>query len=304
MSAAAPVTGPVAARPLERALRTFWAPIRALTRKPSGAVGLFGVVFFVVVCYIGPLFIPAPQTNVDQRLQGPSLANPLGTDNSGRSILVLLVRGGQEVISTGMLAAVLTGLLGVTLGALSAYLGGLFDTVVVGVANFFLVIPIFTLLTVLSTIIRLDNSLLLALLLAAFNWPVLARVVRAQVLSLRERDYVEAAVSLGLTTRHIIMMEILPNMASYIIVNLIFSFTGAIYALIGLIFLGFVPINTRNPNWGVVINISNNQGAINNPDNTWWILGPVLAIAFLQWFMFTLARSIEDAFNPRLRAEG
>jgi peptide/nickel transport system permease protein len=296
---------PVAATaPRPYPLRAFWAPIRALIRKPSGAIGLGGVLFFVILCYVGPLFIPAPPTNVDQTRQGPTLANPLGTDNSGRSILVLLIRGGQEVISTGLLAAVLTGLLGVILGALAAYVGGLFDTVVVGVANFFLVIPTFTLLTVLSTIIRLDNVLLLGVLLATFNWPLLARVVRAQVLSLRERDYVEAAVSLGLTTRHIIALEILPNMASYIIVNLIFSFTNAIYALIGLIFLGFVPINTRNPNWGVVINISNNQGAINNPDNTWWILGPVLAIAFLQWFMFTLARSIEDAFNPRLRAEG
>jgi peptide/nickel transport system permease protein len=260
--------------------------------------------FFILLAYIGPLFVPSPQTNLDQIRQSPTLENPFGTDNNGKSILIQVIRGGREVLSTGAITCVLTALIGVTLGTLAAYLGGLVDRVLSSTADFILTIPSLPLLIVLSTVIRFSDITLLALVLAALNWPILMRSVRSQVLTLRERDYVEAAVALGLPLRHIIINEILPNMASYVIVNIILVFTNAIYSLIGLVFLGFVPLNAKDPNWGLIINNANKAQAAFQSETIWWILGPVLAIALLQWFMITLSRSIEETFNPRLRSGG
>lgn len=290
--------------PIQRVLTVIRNVFGPIVRTPAGLVGLSGVIFFLVVAYIGPLLIPTPPTNVDQILQPPSLQNPFGTDNSGKSVLIQVIRGGREVISTAVLTSLLTGLIGVTFGSLAAYLGGIVDRFLNNLASFILTIPSFALLVVLSTVLRFDNITLLALVLSALNWPLLMRSVRSQVLSLRERDYVEAAVSLGLPVRHIIINEILPNMASYVIVSIIFAFTNSIYAIVGLIFLGFVPLNAKDPNWGLILNSANKMQASYQSETMWWVLAPVLAIAFLQWFMIMLARSIEDTFNPRLKSEG
>ncbi len=290
--------------PIQRVLTVIRNIFGPIVRTPAGLVGLSGVIFFLVVAYIGPLLIPTPPTNVDQILQPPSLQNPFGTDNSGKSVLIQVIRGGREVISTAVLTSLLTGLIGVTFGSLAAYLGGIVDRFLNNLANFILTIPSFALLVVLSTVLRFDNITLLALVLSALNWPLLMRSVRSQVLSLRERDYVEAAVSLGLPVRHIIINEILPNMASYVIVSIIFAFTNSIYAIVGLIFLGFVPLNAKDPNWGLILNSANKMQASYQSETMWWVLAPVLSIAFLQWFMIMLARSIEDTFNPRLKSEG
>ncbi len=288
--------------PRRRPLAGFVKPIRALLRKPAGAVGLIGTLVFLFIGFFGPYLVPTPRTDVDHIREAPSAQHLLGTDTNGKDIGVLIVRGGQDVLIVALLSGAITTVIAVGLGALAAYLGGLLDRAVNAIANFLLTIPSFVLLSVLSTVIRLDNSLLLALLISALSWPSLMRAIRAQVLSLRERDYIEAAVALDLGTPHIIVQEILPNMASYILINAIFVITSAIYTMIALIFLGFVPISVQTPNWGVTMNLASSQGAINGSDTAWWLLAPVLTIALLQWFLITLARSIEDVFNPRLKA--
>jgi peptide/nickel transport system permease protein len=166
-------------------------------------------------------------------------------------------------------------------------------------ADVFLAIPRFPLLVVLAGMIHVDSLAFLALILALLSWPSLYRAVRAQVLSLRERDYVEAAVLLGLGTRHIVFKEILPNMMSYIAISFAFAMTGAIYAQTGLIFLGLVPFSSSN--WGVMINIAWTRGNIFYPDAALYILAPVFAIAFFQLAMVWMTRSLEEVFNPRLR---
>ncbi|MHB8629400.1 MAG: ABC transporter permease [Aggregatilineales bacterium] len=287
-----------------RSLASFWRPIRSLLRKPTGAIGLIGTLFFLFVGFFGPYLVPQPQTDINHVREAPSALHPLGTENNGKDVLILIIRGGQDVLIVALLAGALTTVIAVGLGALAAYLGGLIDRAANAVANLLLTVPTFVLLSVLSTVIRLDNSLLLALLIAALSWPSLMRTVRAQVLTLREREYIEAAVALDLGTPHIIVQEILPNMASYILINAIFVVTSAVYFMIALIFLGFVSISVKTPNWGVIINTASSAGAITNSDTVWWILAPVLTIALLQWFLITLARSIEDVFNPRLKSGG
>src|SRR6185369_17469210 len=156
------------------------------------------------------------------------------------------------------------------------------------------------LLLVLAGLIKLDSNILLAVLFALLNWPSLMRAIRAQVLSLRERDYVEAAVALDLGTWHIVTREVFPNMISYIAVNTIFSIRAAMYNLVLLVILGLVPL--KEPDWGIMIYLARSQGAIYNPDASSMLLSPIAAIALFQLCLVLFTRSLEEIFNPRLRS--
>ena len=162
-----------------------------------------------------------------------------------------------------------------------------------------LTIPSFPLLAVLASLIRLNNPLLLAALIAAVSWPVLLRAVRGQVLSLRERDYVEAARALDLGTPHILFREILPNMRGYIAIYFVLSMTGAIYQQVGLYLLGFAAL--AGDNWGIMLNLAWYRGAIFYKGSFWYIMAPIIAISLVQLTMVTMMRSLDEAFNPRLR---
>jgi peptide/nickel transport system permease protein len=136
--------------------------------------------------------------------------------------------------------------------------------------------------------------------LALLSWPTLTRAIRSQVLSLRQRDYVEAARSLGMSNRHIIFNEILPNMMSFIAISLIFAMTAAVYSQAGLAFLGLIPFSTNN-SWGIQINLTWTKGAIFFRGSLITIMAPVLAIALFQLALVSFTRSLEEVFNPRLR---
>lgn len=223
----------------------------------------------------------------------------LGTDTQGRDILSHIVHGGTTLITTALVAGLMSTLIAVVLGAMAALVGGMVDTIVTAIANLVLTIPSFPLLIVLAALIQLNNPLMLALLIALLSWPVLMRAIRSQVLSLRERDYVEAAFALDLGLRHIILREILPNMMSFVAINFIFAVTRAMYDQVGLIFLGMVPINDYT--WGVMLYFGRSRGTLFSPDSASMVLSPVIAIALFQVSMVLFARSLEEMFDPRLR---
>jgi peptide/nickel transport system permease protein len=234
-------------------------------------------------------------------VSNPELGRPyiLGTDTQGRDIFSHIVNGGTTLITTALVAGLMSTLIAVVLGALAALIGGIVDTVITAVANLVLTIPSFPLLIVLAALIQLNNALLLALLIALLSWPVLMRAIRSQVLSLRERDYVEAAFALDLGFRHIILREILPNMMSFVAINFIFAVTKAMYDQVGLIFLGMVPINDYT--WGVMLYFGRSRGTLFSPDSASMVLSPVIAIAMFQVSLVLFARSLEEMFDPRLR---
>jgi peptide/nickel transport system permease protein len=225
----------------------------------------------------------------------------LGTDTQGRDIFSHIVNGGALLIFVAVVAGIFSTLIAVTLGSLAAMLGGVVDRVLVSAANFVLTIPQFPLLVVLALLIGeyLNNPFLLAGLIAILSWPVLMRAVRAQVLSLREREFVEAAQSLGLGMGHIVFREILPNMMSFVAINFIFSVTSAMYQQIGLIFLGMAPINDYT--WGVMLFFGRTRGTLFSTDSMSMVLSPVVAIALFQVSMVLFARALEEMFDPRLR---
>jgi peptide/nickel transport system permease protein len=274
--------------------------LSAIARNKAGLVGFIVFAFFVITAFVGPLFVPQSQpADVRAIYQSPSLQHLLGTDSEGRDIMVQMINGGQSIIVVGAVAALISTLIAITFGALAAYLGGLVDSVIMLVADVVLTLPQIVLLAVLATFIRFNSPWLLAGIIALLSWPTLLRAVRAQVLSLKEREYVEAARVLDLGTPRILFVEILPNMANFILMNFTIGMTSAIYAQVGLYLLGLAPLSGNN--WGIMLNLAWVRGAIFFKQSLLYILAPVLAISLLQFSIVTMTRSLEDIFNPRLR---
>jgi len=277
-------------------LRTF---VRNLTRNKVGFVGTLMIVGFIILAFVMPRFVPEATKDISKIYELPSREHPLGTDSQGKDIWAQIVHGGEDILIMAFLTGAIATFIGVTLGSLSAVIGGALDSFLTALADIWLTIPRFPLLAVLAGLIQLDSTVTLALILAVLSWAGLYRAIRAQVFSIKERDYIEAAIALDLGLRHIIFSEILPNMVAYIAINFTLAMTAAIYAQVGLVFLGLVPL-TRN--WGVMINLAWTQGAIFFKDSIYFIMAPVTAIALFQLSIVWMSRSLEEIFNPRLRA--
>jgi peptide/nickel transport system permease protein len=271
-----------------------------IERNKVGMIGYVVFLLILLIAFVGPFFLPARNpTNVSQIYQPPSGDHWLGTDFSGKDVLYMVVNGGRTLLIVSALAALGSTAIAVIFGALAALLGGLFNTVVLTLADMFLTIPSIILLGVMAVFVRLDNILLLAVILMIFAWPTLLLAVRAQVLSLKEREYVEAAVMLDLPTRHLLFREVLPNMMPYIVINFVIAMTGAIYAQVILYYLGLVPL--QGDNWGLMIQQAYTKGALFYKDSIVYLLAPMFMIVMLQLSLVMISRTLEDVFNPRLR---
>jgi peptide/nickel transport system permease protein len=270
-----------------------------LLQDKAGAVGFAILGFFVFLVIFGPMLAPTDKVDITRIYAPPSWDHPLGTDDAGHDVLTKVVRGARSVLTVGALAALFSTTIAVVVGALAALIGGWLDSIVLTVTDVVLTIPNIVLLGVLAAYVRLNSPYLLALIIAATAWPTLLRAVRAQVLSLKEREYVEAARTLDLGTPHILFREVLPNMMSYIVINFVIAMKTGIYGQLILYFFGLVPLT--GDNWGLMINIAYNRGAIFFKDSLWYILSPIIAISLLQLSLVLISRSLEDVFNPRLR---
>jgi peptide/nickel transport system permease protein len=293
------VTRIPAAPAVERKRGRHRAILRFLMDDKIGFAGFIIFGFFVLLAIFGPMLMPSDKVDVTAIYAPPSWDHPLGTDSSGHDVLIQVVRGARSVLAVGALAAIISTAIAVSVGALAALVGGWLDSVVLTVTDVVLTVPYIVLLGVLAAYVQLDSPYLLALVIAAVAWPTLLRAVRAQVLSLKEREYIEAARTLDLGTRHILFREVLPNMASYIAINFVIAMTSAIYGQLILYFFGLVPLS--GDNWGLMINIAYTRGAIFFKDSLWYILSPIVAISLLQLSLVMISRSLEDVFNPRLR---
>ena len=246
--------------------------VRLLAYNRVGFVGFLVVVLMILLSYVGPLFIELDtKTKIDKIYITPTVEHPLGTDHQGRDIWSQIVNGGKDVIYVAFMAALISTVIAVVFGTLSGFIGGWVDSAIMSVTDIILTIPQFPLLAVL----------------AAF-------------LSLKQRDFIEAARALDLGVWHIVLREMTPNMMPYIVVSFALGMTFAVYQQAGLVFLGLVPISAGN--WSVMIQLAWVRGAIFYKDSVWYIMAPIVAIAILQLAIISMTRSLELVFNPRLRA--
>ncbi len=292
---AAPVVKSTVTAKIHRNLRQLRD---ALFGDPIGSIGFFLLLAIILMSIFGPIWFPLDtMSDPSKLLAPPSAEHILGTDHLGRDIWAQIVSGGRELLVMAFLTASIAVLLGIFLGSLSALAGGKFDEVLLFLADVWLTIPRFPLLVVLSGFFTL-NATTLAIVLAILSWAGLYRTVRAQVLSLRNRDFIEAAFMLDLPKTHIIFKEVLPNMMGFVVANFTLLMRAAIYSQVGLVFLGLLPLDQ---NWGVMINIAWNQGVIYNPDAIWFLLAPTIVICLLILSLVWISRSMEEFFNPGLR---
>jgi peptide/nickel transport system permease protein len=239
---------------------------------------------------------PGPIGGVDQEWGSP--AHPLGTDDQGRDMLAVLIVGAPNSLRVGVIAASVGMLLGIILGFSAGFLGGWVDTVVRTASDIAFTIPALAVLLVISAYLKVVDINTMALLLAIFSWPAPTRLIRAQVLTLRERGYIRMARLSGVSTFGIMFREMLPNMLPYLAASLVGNISGAILFATSLEALGLGP--TRLPTLGTTVYNALYSSAILR-DMWWWWGFPILTLILLFTGLFQIATGLDKVANPRLR---
>lgn len=227
---------------------------------------------------------------------------PLGTDNFGRDVLTELVAATAVSLRIGFVAGIIATLIGLFLGLLAGYIGGMVDDVIMFITNLFTVIPSFVLLILISFSIGQEKrgAFTIAVVIGFTSWVWTARAVRSQVISLRNRDHVNLSKLSGHSIAHIIVKDILPYIASYVIMALILQISSGILAEAGLSILGLGPKTTEVPTLGLMMNWAMIYQA--HILGKWWAYFPViLVIALIAFSMNLMNTGLDQVFNPTLR---
>lgn len=272
----------------------------ALLRHRTGRLGLGILVLMVAAAVLAPVLAPYDPYSLEDRgvrNAPPSWAHPLGTDSRGGDVLSQVLYGARVALLFGITTAVAVALLGAMLGIASGYAGGLLDSSIMRFCDVLFVIPGLPLMILLATYIGMSFWHMM-LIFTALGWPGIARMVRAQVLSLRDRAYVEAAVASGATRGYIMWRHILPAVSPLVIFNTVMMAAGAILAEAGLRFLGFG--DPRAVSWGSILYDAQAGHAILF-GAWWWIVPPGLAIfVTVLGFMLT-GYALEEILNPQIK---
>jgi peptide/nickel transport system permease protein len=263
--------------------RSFWHNKRAM----SGAWIVLGMIVF---CFVAPLFYHPNLTTVNLGLSNnpPGNGFPLGTDEYGTDVLGRLMVGGQSSLELGFAVAIASTVFGALYGAISGMIGGIVDAILMRFVDTILAVPTFILLLIIASMYTL-NLLTIILVLSVLSWPPVSRLVRAEVLSLRTREFVHAATSMGATRRRILGLHLLPNTFNVFIVTATFGVADSIYALSALSFLGLGP-PPPFADWGTMLT----NGVDNLFNGYWWQVYPPLIALVVTVLAF---RQIGDACN-------
>jgi peptide/nickel transport system permease protein len=274
-----------------------------LLGNPKSRVGLVLVGFMVVVAVISPLISVSDPTafNLLATRQAPSWHHLFGTTDQGSDIFSQVVLGARRSLILGASAALLATVLATLIGILGAYSGGVVDEVVNFLTNVFLVIPTIPLLIVVSGYLKARGMTTMILVLGLTLWAFEARILRGQALSLRNRDFIQAAKVAGESTWRIIFGELIPNMISRIAAVFVLVFYVALLVDAGLEFLGLG--DTSHVSWGMTLYWAQTNSAVLQGE--WWpFLFPGLALVLTIVGLVFLLAGIDEVSNPRLRSEG
>ncbi len=275
---------------------------RAFRNNPVALVGGVVIAFSYLVAFLGPFFIagdPAFQGAyqggaLETVLAPPSFAHPLGTDSMGRDILLRILFGARISLTIGILAVAISATLGTLLGAVAGYLGGIVDAVITRLADVVMAFPRIVLLVVLAALF--DASIYLVVsALALTQWPFTTRLVRGEVLSLREREFAEAARALGFSRRRIIFRHLLPNAMGPVIVLATLGVGNIIVLEAGLSFLG-LGVQPPTPSWGKMV--ADGMSAL--VQGAWWAATfPGMAVVLVVLAFNLVGDGLRDALDPR-----
>jgi peptide/nickel transport system permease protein len=274
-----------------------------MSRNPRFLVSaalLLGVVLFAVV---GPL-LPGrgdPLVTVGGLYDPPSGRALLGTDNFGHDVLTQLMHGARTSLLIGVVAGLMATAVGVAIGTLAGFRGGFVEEALMGVTNVIIAIPVIVILILLSVALGARTLVAMALIIGVTSWPWLARSVRAQAASLRTREHVDIARLSGEGTARLIAFQVLPYMLSYVALAFVLQLASAVLTEAGLSLLGLGPSNSVS--LGVVLYWAILQDAVRT--GAWWaFLTPAVLLTAVAFSLLMLQTSLDEVFNPRLRAGG
>lgn len=279
---------------------------RRLTRNKLAIGGLIFLIFMLLFSFIGPIFSPYVSGSVNVALiqQPPSPQHWLGTDSLGRDILTRLMLAGKISLTVGIASMVLSLLLGAVLGAISGFYGGIVDNLLMRLADILMSIPGLPLLIIIGAILsewKVPGNYriyVVMLMLSLVGWPGLARLIRGQILTLREQPFMQATEVLGLSDRRKIFNHLLPNTAPLLLVVATLNVAGAILSESVLSFLGLGVI-PPTPSWGNMIDAANNL--IDFQKRPWLWVPPGIAIFLTVVSINLLGDGLRDALDPKLK---
>ena len=287
----------------ETLLALTWRHFR---KHKMAVIGMITLGFLILACIIGPIVTPYEIENstLRERYQAPTLAHPFGTDDLGRDLLTRILAGGRISITIGVMSMVVALSIGITIGSIAGFYGGRVDNILMRFTDIMLTLPRLFLLILMVLILRgLDwqymqesgGIVAIILVIGVLSWMGIARLVRGSFLSLREMEFVEAARSLGLSNRRIIVRHILPNAITPVIVAATLGMARAIIAESGLSFLGF-GVQLPTPTWGNML--SNAQQEMLR-GHMWMAIFPGLMIFLTVISINYIGDGLRDALDPR-----
>lgn len=280
------------------AAQRVWREFRA---SRSGLFGLAVLVVVVLLAVLAPVIAPArllDVTLIDNPINHPpTWSLPLGTDPSGRSVLVSLLWGARVSLLVGTVATLLSMLIGTVVGMAAGHFTGWAGALLMRVMDFFLVLPSLVLAIVLSSVLH-RGVWTIILAIGVTSWPGTARLVRSQTLTVEARPYIERSWALGAGHRHIITRHVLPAVLPLVLANTTLTVGSAIIAESTLSFLGLG--DTSKPSWGTMLKLALDSGAATG--GFWWfVLPPGLAIVLVVLCFTLVGRALESVINPTLR---
>jgi peptide/nickel transport system permease protein len=281
-----------------RALGRFWSDF---SHNKMGMAGLIILLFFIGMAifsfFADPGRLDPTVTTDGPRLAGPSLQYPLGTDRQGISVLSLVIEGSRTSLYIGLTAALISMLLGTAVGLWAGYKAAVTDALLMRLTDAFLVLPWLAFAIVMASILG-QNTFAIILIIGITSWAGTARLVRAQVLSVKERTYIERSRGLGSSDYQVVMRHVLPNLMPVIFANTILTIAIAILSESALSFLGLG--NPLSKSWGTLIEAAFNAGAL-TLHAWWWLLAPSFSIVLVVLGFTMVGFAMDEIINPRIR---
>jgi peptide/nickel transport system permease protein len=271
---------------------------RVLRHQPGAVFGVVVLAVMILIAIFASVIAPYPENEkVGEPYESPSWSHPFGLDDAGVDVFSQVIYGAQVSLMVGFAAALVTMLIGGAVGIAAGYLGGKSDTVLMRITDYFLVIPDIPLMLVVAAIWgrSLRNIILI---IGVIYWTTTARLVRAQVASLRQRVFVKRARAIGASNTRVVFRHILPQVAPLLVAITVLSVAFAIFAETALAFLGLG--DPSRTSWGKMIENAFQGSAITV--GAWWaIVPPGVAVALVVLACTLIGRALEEALNPRLR---
>jgi peptide/nickel transport system permease protein len=272
--------------------------LRVLLRNPMALAGLAVIVLWSAAAILAPAIAPYDPLgqNIPERLQPPSAKHLCGTDELGRDIFSRILYGARISLPMGLIVVVFAMFLGGTVGALAGFIGGRFDDVVMRLADITLAFPSIVLALAIAAALGPSLKNLLIAMMAVW-WPEYARLMRGQVLSVKNNDYIEACRAIGVPTRRTLLRHVVPNAATPLLVKASLDAGSAILTVAALSFIGLGAV-PPTPEWGAMISMGRTKFY------QWWMMTfPGLAILTVVLGFNFLGDGLRDALDPRLRGE-